>query len=134
MKILAIDHGTRKVGLAISDETGLVAARLPVLLVKNMDEACEGVQQICNDMAPEQILVGLPLRPDGSDTEQSEIVKIFIEKLKKYVDTQIVTANEAFTTQMAESGGLSRRQKQQSDSEAARLLLQDYLDEQSSRD
>lgn len=130
-QILAIDYGERKIGLALSDETNTIAGRLPVLLVKNDDEAIEGIVQIArNTLGLTDILVGVPMGRDYQQTEMTKQVVAFAKKLLENVKQQInvITTNEVLTSKQAEQGRSKKFKKEKSDSEAARILLQEYLD------
>jgi putative Holliday junction resolvase len=129
--ILAIDYGTRKIGLALSDETNKFAGTLPVLKVKNDNEGIEGIQMILKNISPiTQVVVGLPVGIDFKPTQMSNIVMAFAEKLKSSIDPKIniTFTNEVLSTKQAEKGRSRKFKKEKSDSEAARIFLQEYLD------
>lgn len=129
--ILAVDYGIRKIGLALSDETGIIASPLPVMLVRNNAEAVEGIKTI-TDSIPQivEILLGIPLGPNLEPTEMSEKVKSFAKKLTKAFNHKINIAftNESLSSKQAEQGRSRKFKKTKSDSEAARIFLQEYLD------
>jgi putative Holliday junction resolvase len=129
-KILAIDYGRKKIGLAVSDETNTIAEKLPILKVKNQKEAVEGIEMILQNVgAVSKIVVGLPLGLEMKPTQMSHEVKDFVEKLKKRISQEIsvVFTNEVLTSQYAEKGRSKKFKKEKSDSEAARIMLQEYL-------
>ncbi|MCA9383768.1 Holliday junction resolvase RuvX [Candidatus Dojkabacteria bacterium] len=127
MIILSIDHGTRKLGLAVSDETGFIAAPLPTLRVKNQKEAIEGITQIADDVRAEMLIIGLPSGWEGKDSEQTTLVKDFAEMVKKATGLDYKFWDESYSSKQAEFGARGRK-RANSDSEAARIILQEYLD------
>lgn len=134
-QILAIDYGARKIGIAVSDETGTIAGKLPQLFVKNDDEAVEGIVMILKNLpSVKEILLGLPLDKDMEPTAQSKKVQNFAEKLNKKIETKlnIVFTNETYSTEQAEKGKSKKFKKDKADSEAARIFLQEYLNHKNS--
>jgi putative holliday junction resolvase len=127
MKILAIDHGTKKIGLAVSDETLLIAAPLDTIRPKSIDEALQTLAKIVEFHQISEIIIGIPYLSDQSDNPQSLIIKNFANKLQEYVGLNISFWDESFSSQIAEKGARKRKRKN-SDSEAARIILQEYLD------
>ena len=127
MIILGIDHGTRKLGLAVSDETGFIAAPLPTLRVKNRAEAIEGIVQIADDIRAQLLLIGLPSGWEGNDSQQTKLVKDFAELIKKATGLEYKFWDESYSSKQAEKGARGRK-RANSDSEAARIILQEYLD------
>lgn len=130
-QILAIDYGTKKVGLAISDETKTIAGKLPLLRVNDDSEAIEGIHHIIRSFDPvDKVLVGLPLGRDLKPTQMSIIIKEFSTKLQSVLGDKIniVFTNETYSTNQAERGKSRNFKKDKSDSEAARIFLQEYLD------
>lgn len=127
MMILGVDYGKRKIGLAVSDETELVAGPLPIMNVKNMKEAVEGVTQITQNLNIEKVVVGLPTGWEGKDSPQTEFTKMFKGYLADAISIPIDFWDESYSTQKAEKGARGRK-RANSDSEAARIILQEYLD------
>jgi len=132
MIILGIDHGQRKIGLAVSDETELIAAPLPVLLVKNYTEAVEGIKMVVENLKVGKIVLGLPTGWEGKDSPRTTEVRTFKQKLQKHVKLEIDFWDESFSSKRAEKGA-RKRKRANSDSEAARIILQEYLDYQRER-
>ena len=137
-RVLAIDVGGRRIGLAISDPSRTLARPLATLTVKS---AAEGVERVADEIGRlerdedglSSIVVGLPLRLDGSPSEQTTRVAAFITALKRRTSVPIVTADERLTSREAESR-LSvqerdwRVRKAKLDAAAAAIILQEYLD------
>jgi putative holliday junction resolvase len=134
-KVLAIDYGSRKIGLAISDELGMVTAKLPVLHIKRRQDAFDGLIYIIRETSPNLILVGIPYGQNGEETEQATIITGFIDELKSIIseidgigEIPFKYWDESFSTQTAEMGKTRKFKKEKSDSEAARVFLQEFLD------
>ena len=140
MRVLAIDAGARRVGLAISDRSRTLARPLSTIRVSSVDDAVDRVAQIVAALAAEEdgldtIVVGLPARLDGSPTTSTGDVRAFIEALALRTSRTIVTADERLTSREAESrlavGEKDwRKRKEKLDAAAAAIILQDFLDRQ----
>ncbi len=127
MKILGIDYGEKRVGLAISDESQTLARELDILPPK---EFFSKIRQIIEENQITQIVIGLPLNMSGEETKKTLEVKTFKEKLEKLTDVKINTIDERLSSVMAQNlpGG-----KKNVDSLAAQIILQNYLDKQKGR-
>ena len=137
-RVLAIDVGGRRIGLAISDPSRTLARPLSTLTVSN---AAEGVTRVADEIARlerdddglESIVVGLPVRLDGSASDETARVAAFVDALRARTALPIVTADERLTSREAESR-LSvlehdwRERKKKLDAAAAAIILQEYLD------
>ena len=140
MRILGIDHGTRRIGLALSDETATLASALEQFEIQSDEEAVEKITVVIADRHVEKILVGLPRNMDGTYGPQAEKVRAFIEKLRAKISASmsVETWDERLTTAAAErvmlEGDLSRaKRKGRRDQLAAQILLQSYLDARAER-
>lgn len=129
MKVLAIDYGEKRIGLAISDELGLIAAPMPVLEVKSLADAVSKVHLIANKQRVDRILIGLALGMDRAETQQSIRTRYFAQSLRTSNNIKIDFWNESFSTHQAKSDkrGRTSKKKRNIDSEAARIILQEYL-------
>jgi putative Holliday junction resolvase len=145
MRVLAVDPGARRVGLAISDRTRTLARPLTTLAVTGVADAVERVARVVDELTAEEdgldtIVVGLPARLDGSPTHSTADVRAFIDGLAARTANgspggryAIVTADERLTSREAESRLAVRerdwrKRKQKLDAAAAAIILQDYLD------
>ncbi len=126
MKILGIDFGTKRIGLAVSDETQTFARELAILSPK---EFSAQIQQIIQDNEISKIVVGLPLGISGNDTEKTTEAREFKRLLETVVKIPVEFMDERFSSSMAEhiSGN-----KKNLDSLAAQILLQNWLDKNKS--
>jgi len=133
MRILAVDPGSKRIGLAISDSTGTIANPLTVInhVARLLDAAAVAELARSNDAS--LIVVGQSLDDDGLPTFEGRRAGRFAEALKTQTILPVVFWDESFTTQEARSArilmGVSRRNRQgHLDSLAATVLLQSYLD------
>jgi putative Holliday junction resolvase len=142
-RVLGIDVGERRVGLAISDPTQTLARPLVTLTVNGGNAAVKGVLREVERLGAEDdglvmIAVGLPTRLDGSPTPHTRRVLAFITALTARTALPIVRVDERLTSHEAESRLALRerdwrRRKARLDAAAAAVILQDYLDERAGR-
>jgi putative Holliday junction resolvase len=142
-RILAVDVGARRVGLAISDASRTLARPLETIVVSGEDDAVERVarriaQLNSEDDAIAMIVVGLPTSLDGTATPQTARVTAFIARLAQRMPLPIATEDERLTSREAESRLALRekdwrKRKTQIDAVAASVFLQDYLDRTAGR-
>ena len=128
MRILGVDHGNKRTGLAISDETGTVAQ--PVGYVTG---GLNEVLRVATERGAGKIVVGMPRRLDGTSSAQTESVEQFIGALKKQTALPVESWDERLTSVQAErvliEGDVRRAErKEKRDQLAATILLQSYLD------
>ncbi len=126
MEILAIDYGDKNIGLAISDEKNIIAKRLPGLKVKNMKEAVSEITRIAQDHTINLILIGKPERKGTTQQKINRFKELLENKLNFSIKIKFI--NEDFTSFFAELGRSRKFKKEKSHSEAARIMLQEYLD------
>ena len=132
-RFLGIDYGTKRIGLAISDETGQIAFPLCALENSGQRRVAVEINKIVTERKVETLVLGLPLNLDGSRGIAAENVAHFADILKQYVSVPVESWDERLSTRMAEramiEGGLSRsRRKQSIDQATAQIILQSYLD------
>jgi putative Holliday junction resolvase len=137
-RVLAVDVGGRRVGLAISDPSGTLARPLETLQVDGPADAVDRVARRVDAIAAEDdglatIVVGLPSHLDGRASEASAVVIAFIAALRQRTGVPIVTEDERLSSREAESRLAAnerdwRRRKAKLDAAAAAVFLQDYLD------
>ena len=122
MKILGIDYGTKRVGLAISDETQTLARELNILSPK---EFWWGIKDLIAAEGIERIVIGLPLNMSGGSTQSTEAAQKFYDELQeRFPEIPLEFMDERLSSVMAESMG----RKKDVDSLAAQIVLQNYLD------
>jgi putative Holliday junction resolvase len=133
MRILALDLGKRRIGLAISDELGLTAQGLPTLERKNIRTDLAKLRQLVQERGVGEILVGDPLHMSGDSGRQSEAAREFAARLAEHTGRDVKLWDERLTTVEASrvlraSGiGIEKRARAV-DKLSAGILLQSYLD------
>jgi putative Holliday junction resolvase len=139
VRVLGIDYGARRIGLALSDATATLAS--PWRMLHRPPSEAETLRLLITEIATLRnaddglaaVVVGWPRRLDGSPTDQTRIVETFAKSLEQKVDVPVVLQDERLSSTEAESR-LARREKdwrkrkQQLDAAAAAVILQDYLD------
>jgi putative pre-16S rRNA nuclease len=133
MRILALDHGTKRIGIALSDELKMIAQPLEYVLTEPIADFFIRLKEIIREKEVELILIGMPRNMDGSYGPAALKVQEFIAVLKDKVAIPIQTWDERLTSAQAQrfliQGGVRRQdRKQKVDKTAAAILLQSYLD------
>lgn len=133
MRILALDYGTKRVGVAVSDEMYIIAQPLEYIPPEPFAAFLARLKQIIGEKEIGQILVGLPRNMDGSYGPAALKVQAFVAVLKDAVTIPIKLWDERLTSTQAQrfliQGGVRRAQrKEKVDKTAAAILLQSYLD------
>jgi putative Holliday junction resolvase len=131
-RVLAVDYGRRRIGLAISDELNLTSQGLSTLQIANLTQAVEGVVNTVKKWDVEKVVVGLPLNMDGSRGSMVDAVDRFVLALKGAVMVPIVLMDERLTSVaaqrvMCDLGVKMRGHKGMVDRISATLLLQTFL-------
>ncbi len=131
-KLLGIDHGLRRIGLAVSDATGLVARELTIVERRSKREDFETLNQIAAREGVVAIVVGLPTNDDTATDPYSQANKVrrWTERLAAATDLPIVLWDEQMSSVDAAALARSRKRKPDDpiDDLAARVILQSYLD------
>jgi putative Holliday junction resolvase len=132
VRILAVDWGERRVGLAVSDPTGLIASPLPTLTVTGREDAVGRVAAVAGECEAERIVVGLPLRMSGERGEAALAAEAFAEALGRRAGLPVETYDERLTSALSarrlhERGVRTGHAKGQVDAGAAVALLESYL-------
>ena len=135
MKILAVDYGLSRTGLAVSDIMGTIATPLEHLPSRNEDKMLAALLNVISTVKPEKIIMGLPLRTDMRESDMAERVKAFAVRLKDECGLEVELLSEMYTTVIAskllhENEKNSKKHRGLIDSAAAAVLLQSYLDKQ----
>jgi putative holliday junction resolvase len=133
MRILAIDHGTKRVGLALSDETGTIARPLQFLPAEPAAKLFDSLKETVVERKVEEIVVGIPRNMNGTYGPAAEKAREFVAALKQAVTVPVHTWDERLTTVQAqraliETGMRRDKRKERVDQTAAAILLQSYLD------
>ncbi len=133
MRILGIDYGEKRIGLALSDRSNMVARSLKVLNRNGTRSWLEEIKAIVDQNKIEKIVIGLPRNMNGSLGEKAKEVLAFVKVLEKAVGVPTVTWDERLTTVSAEKvllqAELSRKKRKDIlDKLSACIILQNYLD------
>ncbi|HPB70008.1 MAG TPA: Holliday junction resolvase RuvX [Syntrophales bacterium] len=132
MRIMGMDYGEKRIGIALSDELGLTAQGLPTIVRKNRRQVLEAIGDLIARYGVERIVLGYPIRLDGSEAVQCAKVNRFAATLRASFDLPVIRQDETLTTREAEDlmreAGLRRERRRRSvDRVAASLILQGYL-------
>ena len=133
MRILAIDPGSKHVGMAVSDPTGTIATALSTLPATPAETLAARIASAAAEQSAERIIVGLPLRLDGSRGPEAAAAERLAAGVRTASGLPVQTVDERLTTAAAErsliEGGVSRGKRRASiDRVAAVILLQGHLD------
>jgi putative transcription antitermination factor YqgF len=126
VRVLALDYGSARTGVAVSDPTGTVARPLCVVERAASEDGLARLREIVAGEQAERVVVGLPLTLRGAHGEQARETERFVEGLRAAVDVPVETFDERFTTALAGPGG-------DADARAAAHLLSSYLEWSSRR-
>ena len=132
-RILAIDYGTKRTGLAVTDPLQIIANGLDTVATSELEDY---LQRYLEQEEVEAIVVGEPFYPDGNPAQIHHLVVGFVRRLKKlFPDIEVVTHDERFTSEEArqvilQSGARKKKRRDKSlvDKVSAVLILQDYLE------
>ena len=133
MRVLGLDYGSRRIGVAICDELGMTAQGVDTIVRKNRDADLTVIAGYIERFAVEKIVIGYPLRLDGSEGIQCEKVNRFIRRLQTRFSMPVIRRDETLSTKEAEEllreTGVHREKKSGIvDRLAACIILQGYLD------
>ncbi|UCE23370.1 MAG: Holliday junction resolvase RuvX [Candidatus Zixiibacteriota bacterium] len=134
--IIAIDYGTRRVGLAKSDPTGTIASALTTLEVKSDKDAASQLAEIVTEHRPDRLIIGYPLLASGDKSEKCHEIDRFITRLEQIFNGPIERVDEQYSSKEAAGvihahGKKAGKNKKRIDRLAAVIILQRYLEEQS---
>ncbi len=133
MRIIGLDVGTKRIGVAASDETATLAQGKGVVLRKSDDKAVKEIVFLIEELGASEVVVGLPLNMNGTRGERAEDAERFGEKLSRASSVKVVYWDERLSTREIEEMLITasvRRDKRKEviDKMAAQVILQSYLD------
>lgn len=134
MNVLGLDLGRKRVGVAIS--SGILATGLQIIKFDNEDQFIEDLKQVLEKEKIDRIIIGMPLSDQEEETEQSRWTKYIAKKIKDSIELPVEFVNEAFTSAQAQLNLLHKHNfrkqisREEIDIESARLILEQYLNEQ----
>jgi putative holliday junction resolvase len=123
MRVLALDHGSARCGVAVSDPTGTLATPLEPVLRPDTRKGLLRVRDVVTETGAERVIVGLPVSLRGGDSDQTRAARAFAERLRAVVSVPVELYDERFTTTLARRAGGSGSL----DSRAAAVLLDEWL-------
>ena len=123
MKVLALDYGSARTGVAVSDPTGTLARPVEVVQHARSESGLARIAELVREHQAERVVVGLPLTLRGEHGRQAAETEEFVSLLEGALDVPIESFDERFTTDLAEQGGGSKEE----DARAAAHLLSSYL-------
>ncbi len=132
-RLLGIDYGEKRIGLAVSDPSGIIATPHSVITWTSLPKAVEEIAALCRKLRIEGVVVGWPLNMDGSEGPATRHVQAFIDKLAARIELPIHKQDERLSSKTAndaliEGGTRRERRKDFVDKLAAQILLQQYLE------
>ena len=133
MRVLCLDVGDRRIGMALSDPTGTLASPIGHLVRKNLRTDVARVADEARSVDAQMILVGMPVSLNGTLGSQAKKVSRFIEELSSGTEFPVETQDERFSTaeaerMMVEAGRSPSKSKGDLDAVSAAVILQEYLD------
>jgi putative Holliday junction resolvase len=132
MRILGLDYGSKRIGVALCDELGLTGQGLTTIVWKNRNQVLNALEVLVRNHGVEKIVIGYPLRLDGTEGIQCEKVSRFARLLEARLSLPVIKWDETLSTQAAEEiliQSRMRRDKRKKivDKLAAGIILQGYL-------
>jgi putative Holliday junction resolvase len=133
MRILALDHGTKRIGVAVSDELGVIAQPLEFIAAEPFGAFLTRLREIIKEKQVEMLLVGMPRNMDGSYGTAALTVQAFVAVLKETLAIPLKTWDERLTSTLAnrfliQANVRREKRREKVDKTAAAILLQSYLD------
>lgn len=135
-RIMGLDYGEKRIGIAVSDELGMTAQGLETLEHANAEKDLAAIRERVERLGVAHLVVGLPLNMNGTEGPKAAAARAFAERLKTALGLPCTLWDERLTTREAErvliQGDVSRKRRRQViDQLAAQLILQGYLDSKS---
>jgi putative holliday junction resolvase len=123
VRVLALDHGEARCGVAISDPTGAIATPLPAVERPDSKTGLNAIAKLVQEQGAERVVVGLPVTLAGEEGEQAARARVFAQVLQRRVSVEVELHDERLTTRLAERTGGEAG----ADSRAAAHLLESWL-------
>ena len=133
MRIICLDVGTKRIGVAISDPLGITAQGIMTIHRKQLAADLQAIVNLINEYQAEELLIGLPLNMNGTAGPSVDMAKVLGEQIAKLIEIKITYRDERYSTKEATrtllEGDVSRKKRKEViDKLAAVLILQGYLD------
>jgi putative holliday junction resolvase len=123
LRVLALDYGAARCGVAVSDPTGTLATPLDAVLKPGTKKGLQRLRELVRELEVERVVVGLPVSLGGGDSAQTRETRHFADRLGAVVDVPVELYDERFTTSLAAQAGGNAAL----DSRAAAVLLDEWL-------
>lgn len=132
MKIMAVDYGESRTGIAVSDVTEFLASPVGIIKEKNTLKAIEKIAQQAKQLGAQMIVVGNPVNMDGTRGERSEKCRFVADEVAKLVDVPVEMWDERSTTKTAlnmlsDNGTYGKKRKEVLDAVAATVILENFM-------
>lgn len=132
MKVMAIDYGDARTGVAVSDVFGMIVGFTTVVSEWNREKVCEKVATLVQEHKPERLVMGFPKNMDGTEGPRAELYREFAKMLEEKTGMEVILWDERRTTVEAHnilsaSGKKMKKHKKNVDAVAASLILEGYL-------
>ncbi|MFW5873249.1 MAG: Holliday junction resolvase RuvX [Bacillota bacterium] len=132
MRILAIDYGQKRVGLAISDRLGITAQPFKTIINETREDLIDELAEIIEDNDITEVVIGLPLHMNGTEGERAEKSRVLADELEDALDIKVYLQDERLSSAEVEkvmlAGDLSRKKRRaKRDKLAASIILRTYL-------
>jgi putative Holliday junction resolvase len=133
---IAVDYGSKRIGLARSDPTGTIASALLTIEVRSRAQALAKLKEVIDEHQPDGLVFGYPLLPSGDKSDKCKEIDAFIELIKESYDNPVYRQDESYTSEEAASvlrlhGKQTGRDKGRIDRLAATVILERFLRERS---
>ncbi|OGX33661.1 MAG: Holliday junction DNA helicase RuvA [Omnitrophica WOR_2 bacterium RIFCSPLOWO2_02_FULL_50_19] len=133
MRVLALDTGEKRIGVAVSDPLGIIAQGVTVITRKDPETDLNEIKRIVEEYKADSVVIGMPVNMDGTKGKSAEKVNEFVEILKGRLSIPVYTYDERLSTKESEkfliSADVSRKKRKQViDKMAAQLILESYLE------
>lgn len=122
MKYIGIDYGEKRIGIAVSDDGGVIA--FPHTTIENTSSTLSEIKKICDAQKPAQIVIGMPMLI-GEESLMMRTIRMFGDAVARFIQIPVAYENEIFTTKMAIRDGAKKSTVDQS---SAALILQSWID------
>jgi putative holliday junction resolvase len=123
LRVLALDYGAARCGVAVSDPSGTLATPLEPVLRPGTRKGLQRIAALASELGAERVVIGLPLSLSGGDSAQTTETRAFAERLGRVLDLPVELYDERFTTRLAQRSPGSAAE----DSRAAAVLLEGWL-------
>ena len=133
MRVLALDAGEKRIGVAVSDPLGIIAQGVAVIARRDPETDLNEIKRIVEEYKADSVVIGMPINMDGTKGKSAEKVNEFVERLKGRLSIPVYTYDERLSTKESEkfliSANVSRKKRKQViDKMAAQLILESYLE------